>query len=55
MSAPSSPRPSTAASASLVESVGPQPLDLVVERALYNNANGPFWAAGNDALGARLR
>ena len=39
----------------LVESVGPQPLALVVERALYNNANGLFWAAGNDALGARLR
>jgi len=30
-------------------------LQLVVERAIYSNANGQTWAAGSDALGAKLQ
>ena len=35
----------------IVESIGAQ---IVVERAMYSNANGVFWAAGTNALGTRL-
>jgi uncharacterized protein (DUF1800 family) len=40
--------------ASLVESFGPDPIDLVVERAMYSDAGPEHWAAGTDALGAPL-
>lgn len=34
----------------IVETVGPSPAQIVVERAMYSNANGVRWAAGTDAL-----
>jgi hypothetical protein len=39
----------------LVESLGSTPAQIVVERAMYTNAGGRVWAAGTNALGARLR
>jgi hypothetical protein len=39
----------------VVEALGDTPPDIVVECALYSNAPGVFWAAGGNALGARLR
>jgi hypothetical protein len=39
----------------LVESVGAAPAQIVVERAMYNDAGGVFWAAGSNQLAARLR
>lgn len=39
----------------IVESVGPTRLPLVVERAMYNSSGGVDFAAGTAALGARLR
>ena len=38
----------------IVESAGPVPLALVVERAQYWDALGQQWAAGTNALGAPL-
>ena len=39
----------------LVESQGANAAQLVVERAMYNDANGVIWAAGTNNLGTRLR
>ncbi len=39
----------------IVESLGVSPVQIVVERAMYNNAGGVFWAAGTSALGTLLR
>lgn len=39
----------------VVESLGTTPAQIVVERAMYNNAGGVVWAAGTSALGTRLR
>jgi hypothetical protein len=39
----------------LVESLGASPAPIVVERAIYTNAGGRAWAAGTNALAARLR
>jgi hypothetical protein len=39
----------------LVESLGDPPAAIAVERAIYNDASGRFWAAGNDQLVTRLR
>ena len=39
----------------VVESVGANPVQIVVERAMYNNAGGVTWAAGSNNLGTRLR
>jgi len=39
----------------VVESVGPNPVQIVVERAMYNDAGGVRWAAGSNNLGTRLR
>ncbi len=39
----------------VVESLGPTPAQIVVERAMYNDAGGVTWAAGTSALGTRLR
>ena len=39
----------------VVESLGGTPMQIVVERAMYWNANGQFWAAGSDLLATRLR
>ena len=41
--------------ATLVESLGAVPAPIVVERAMYWDANGVVWAAGTAALGTRLR
>lgn len=38
----------------LVESLGPDPAQLVVERAMYSDANGLRWAAGTNAPAALL-
>ena len=49
--------PSTAGRrfATLVESLGIDPVPIVAERAMYWSANGVAWAAGTAALGAPLR
>ena len=39
----------------MVESLGANPVQIVVERAMYNNAGGVTWAAGSNNLGTRLR
>ena len=39
----------------IVDSVGDDPAELVVERAMFNDARGVIWAAGSNALGTRLR
>ncbi|MBL8143433.1 MAG: hypothetical protein JNM38_20125 [Acidobacteria bacterium] len=39
----------------LVESLGATPAQLVVERAMYSNAEGTWWAAGTNALATKLR
>ena len=38
----------------IVESIGPTPVQIVVERAMYTNAGGVVWAAGSNALATRL-
>jgi hypothetical protein len=38
----------------VVESRGTAPVPLVVERAMYSAADGVAWAAGTNALAARL-
>lgn len=38
----------------LVESTGAVPARIVVERAMYSNANGMHWAAGTSATATRL-
>jgi uncharacterized repeat protein (TIGR01451 family) len=39
----------------VVDSLGATPAQLVVERAMYSNANGVVWAAGTDALATKLQ
>jgi hypothetical protein len=39
----------------LIESQGPTPAQLVVERSVYWNAVGQLWAAGTNALATRLQ
>jgi len=39
----------------LVESLGATPAPIVVERAIYSDANGVGWAAGTNALATRLQ
>jgi hypothetical protein len=39
---------------SIIESLGEAPAELVVERAMYWNARGVFWAAGTNAVATRL-
>ena len=39
----------------VVESVGPAPVPLIVERAMYHDAGGVPWAAGTSAMGTILR
>lgn len=39
----------------IVESVGVSPAEIVVERAMYSNANGEVWAAGTNALATKLQ
>lgn len=38
----------------LIESIGTMPVEIVVERAMYSNANDVEWAAGTNALATRL-
>ena len=38
----------------LIESLGATPAELVVERAMYSNADGVIWAAGTNALATKL-
>jgi hypothetical protein len=38
----------------IVESLGSSPVPIVVERAMYSTAEGRAWAAGTNALAARL-
>jgi hypothetical protein len=40
--------------ASVVESLGASPVQIVVERAMYTSPNGATWAAGTNALATRL-
>jgi hypothetical protein len=39
----------------LVDSLGDPPAQIVVERAMYSDAEGVHWAAGSNALATRLR
>jgi uncharacterized repeat protein (TIGR01451 family) len=39
----------------VIESLGADPAQIVVERAQYWNANGVTWAAGTNALGTKLQ
>jgi len=39
----------------LIETQGATPAEIVVERAMYSNANGIFWAAGTNALATKLQ
>ena len=39
----------------VIESLGANPAQIVVERAQYWNANGVNWAAGTNALATRLQ
>ena len=39
----------------IVESLGGTPAQIVVERAVYYNANGVTWAAGTNALATKLQ
>lgn len=38
----------------VIESVGATPPQIVVERAMYSNADGVIWAAGTNAVGTLL-
>ena len=38
----------------LVQSLGTSPAQIVVERAVYSDANGVHWAAGANSLGTPL-
>ena len=38
----------------LIESLGDMPAQIVVERAMYSDANGVHWAAGTNAVATRL-
>jgi uncharacterized repeat protein (TIGR01451 family) len=39
----------------IVESIGGQPIQIVVERAMYSDAQGVNWAAGTNALATKLQ
>ena len=39
----------------IVESLGTTPAQIVVERAMYSDANGVKWAAGTNALATKLQ
>ncbi len=39
----------------LIESIGPTPVQIVVERAMYADAGGVHWAAGTNALATKLQ
>ncbi len=39
----------------VIESLGTNPVQIVVERAMYGNAGGVTWAAGSNNLATRLR
>jgi hypothetical protein len=39
----------------VIDSLGGTPAALVVERAMYSNANGVVWAAGTNALATKLQ
>jgi uncharacterized repeat protein (TIGR01451 family) len=39
----------------IVESIGGQPIEIVVERAMYSDAQGVNWAAGTNALATKLQ
>jgi len=41
--------------ASLIESLGTTPAQIVVERSTYSNAAGVTWAAGSNAIATRLQ
>ena len=41
--------------ASVIESLGTAPAQIVVERSMYSNAGVVHWAAGTNALATRLR
>ena len=40
---------------SLIESLGDAPAQIVVERAMYWNADGVTWAAGTNALATKVQ
>ena len=41
--------------AAIVESVGNNPADLVVERAMYSNSGGVVWSAGTNAVATKIQ
>ena len=38
----------------VIESLGATPVPIIVERAMYSDAEGIVWAAGTDALGTPI-
>jgi hypothetical protein len=49
------PEAANQAFGALVESLGEAPAQIAVERAMYNDAFGAFWASGSNQLATRLR
>ena len=41
--------------AATIESVGNNPADLVVERAMYSNSGGVMWSAGTNAVATKIQ
>jgi hypothetical protein len=41
--------------AAIIESVGGNPVDIVVERAMYSNVAGPVWSAGTNAVATKIQ
>ena len=39
----------------IAQSLGATPVQIIVERAMYNDAGGVTWAAGTSALATKLR
>ena len=39
----------------VIESIGTNPVQVVVERAMYSDAAGVFWAAGSNAVATKLQ
>jgi hypothetical protein len=41
--------------AAIIESVGANPVDIVVERAMYSNVAGAVWSAGTNAVATKIQ
>ena len=41
--------------ATIVESIGATPAQIVIERAMYSDSRGDSWSAGSNAVGTKLQ